>query len=114
MDSASGFTSSGSPSAAARSDMVLSSYVGPRPPVETTRSTLPAASLNTPADSSSSGEVTILLTMKPSDVNFLASHPALVFSTSPSRTSFPSVTIHARGAMCAEPFNRDICLTAGA
>jgi hypothetical protein len=82
-----------SPTAAARASRVRSSGVGPRPPVATTRSTAPSASVNVlPTRVRSSGRATIRRTTTPCSDSERASSPPFVSRVSPAVSSLPTAT----------------------
>ena len=89
-DSSSGSTTGVSPVTAAIASRVRSSGVGPRPPVETTRSARSRASAKAWLTASrSSGSAWILVTVIPSAVRLRASSPAFVSRVSPTVNSLP-------------------------
>ena len=83
-------------SAFASAMFVMSSKVGPNPPVDIIIFADFMASLNISLTTAiSSGMVMILSTFMPSSVNFLASQVAFVFTVLPINSSFPIDMIQA-------------------
>jgi hypothetical protein len=89
-------TAGSSPHAAAIDSRVRSSGVGPRPPVETTRSTRPRASAYARLTvARSSRSAVIRTTCTPSAVSDRASSPAFVSRVSPTVSSVPMLSTSA-------------------
>ena len=88
--SSAGSTTGVSPKAAAMASRVRSSGVGPRPPVETTRSARSRPARNASVTTSSrSGRAVIRRTRTPRSVSARASSPAFVSRVSPTVSSLP-------------------------
>ncbi len=93
MPAESASTAGTSPMAAATASRVRSSGVGPRPPVDTTRSTAASASRKAAVTSArSSGTATMRRTLTPWSESARASSPPFVSRVSPAVSSLPTAS----------------------